>query len=200
MGAAVKLPLRHLALRTLRLVAALASSTCVSGFTAAAELPPPAYQLAGFTAGVPGVVLFSLALQESGTKIRGRVLPWPWTLNVAGASYRFATREAACTALLIGIHEAGAKRVDAGIGQVNIGWNGHHFREPCEALDPYRNLSVSAEILKGWYDQTGNWTEAAGRYHRPAGGAPAARYRTAFDQHLRRVLGNDSTSLLVGNP
>ncbi|WP_437610035.1 hypothetical protein [Erwinia sp. V71] len=30
---------------------------------------------------------------------------------------------------------------------------------------------------------------AIGRYHRPAGGAPAARYRRSVSQHLARVIG-----------
>ncbi|EPN54883.1 hypothetical protein A235_38756, partial [Pseudomonas syringae pv. actinidiae ICMP 19079] len=37
----------------------------------------------------------------------------------------------------------------------------------------------------------------AGRYHRPAGGAPAANYRKAFAKHLSRVTG---IQLLVTNP
>lgn len=171
----------------------------------AVELPPPAYQLIGQSANVPSTVLFSLALQESGTRIKrqGRTLPWPWTLNIAGASLRFATRDAACTALLEGIRTAGAKRVDAGIGQLNLGWNGHRFKTPCDALDPYDNLTITAEILRGWYEETGDWTTAAGKYHRPAGGQPAQRYRAAFGKQLQRVLGNDresSSTLVVSNP
>lgn len=177
----------------------IAVMTVLAQAAHAAETPPPAYQLAAQTVGIPSTVLFSLALQESGTKLNGRRIPWPWTLNIAGESYRFATRSAACTALLLGIQDAGAKRVDAGIGQVNIGWNGHHFKSPCDALDPYQNLLVSAEILRGWYDQTGDWTAAAGKYHRPAGGEPAARYRIAFSEQLQRVLGEDKTTLVVAN-
>lgn len=163
----------------------------------AGEIPPPAYQLAGMSSGVPSTVLFSLALQESGTKLNGKTIPWPWTLNIAGAPYRFATRSAACTALLMGINEFGAKRVDVGIGQVNIGWNGHRFESPCHALDPYRNLTVSAQILSEWYAETGDWTAAAGKYHRPAGGKPAARYRASFERQLKRVQGNQAQDLLV---
>nr|WP_112297598.1 lytic transglycosylase domain-containing protein [Pseudomonas luteola] len=178
----------------------LLSVGLVSGPACALEMPPPAYVLAAYTAGIPSPVLYSVALQESGTKIRGRLIPWPWTLNVAGESFRFANRGSACTALLIAIHEAGAKRVDAGIGQVNIGWNGHRFQSPCDALDPYKNLAATADILKEQYVVTGNWIEAAGRYHRPAGGAPAARYRAAFTAHLKRVLGNSPNTLLASNP
>lgn len=66
-----------------------------------AEVPPPAYQLIALPAGVPSEVLYSVALQESGTRLRGQLVPWPWTLNVAGAGYRFATRSDACKALMI---------------------------------------------------------------------------------------------------
>ncbi len=76
------------------LAAALANS---------AEVPPPAYQLIALPAGVPSEVLYSVALQESGTRLRGQIVPWPWTLNVAGAGYRFATRNDACRALMIAL-------------------------------------------------------------------------------------------------
>lgn len=33
-----------------------------------------------------------------------------------------------------------------------------------------------------------DWLLAIGRYHRPAGGAPAARYRRSVHRHLTRVL------------
>ncbi|KUM40152.1 transglycosylase SLT domain-containing protein [Pseudomonas sp. EpS/L25] len=169
----------------------------------AAETPPPAYQLAAYQAGIPSEVLYSVALQESGTRLRGRgtqLVPWPWTLNVAGAGYRFATRADACTALLVALSTAGAKRVDVGIAQINMGWNGHRFGRgvsPCEALDPYKNLAVAARMLAELRGQGGEWITVAGRYHRPAGGAPAAKYRKLFAKHLSRVTG---LNLLATNP
>ncbi|MDT3722855.1 transglycosylase SLT domain-containing protein [Pseudomonas oryzihabitans] len=169
----------------------------------ASETPPPAYQLAAHQAGIPSEVLYSVALQESGTRLRGRgaqLVPWPWTLNVAGAGYRFATRADACTALLVALSTAGAKRVDVGIAQVNMGWNGHRFgrgASPCEALNPYKNLEVAAQMLAELRAQGGDWINVAGRYHRPAGGAPAAKYRELFAKHLSRVTG---LNLLASNP
>ena len=94
------------------------------------ETPPPAYQLIALPAGVPSEVLYSVALQESGTRLRGQLVPWPWTLNVAGAGYRFATRNEACNALLQAIQTAGAHKVDVGLGQTNIGANGHRYSSP----------------------------------------------------------------------
>ena len=154
----------------------------------AEELPPPAYQLAAHEADIPSTVLFAIALQESGIRVRGRLRPWPWTLNIAGTPYRFATRQVACHALLQALSRHNAKRVDAGLGQTNLGYHGQRFSSPCEALDPYRNLAVTAALLQEQHAATGDWVSAAGRYHRPAGGAPAARYRADFSRRLARLL------------
>ncbi|EGH24471.1 hypothetical protein PSYMO_24653 [Pseudomonas amygdali pv. mori str. 301020] len=172
---------------------------CFALTSHAAELPPPAYQLAAHAASIPSEVLYSVALQESGAKLRGQLVPWPWTLNVAGAGYRFATRADACTALLIALVQAGPKRVDVGLGQVNMGWNGHRFHSsnPCDSLNPYKNLDVTAQILAEQRALGGDWITVAGRYPRPAGGAPAANYRKAFAKHLSRVTG---IQMLVTNP
>ncbi|NWA23950.1 MULTISPECIES: lytic transglycosylase domain-containing protein [Pseudomonas] len=178
--------------------AAMAGSLLLaSALASASEIPPPAYQLIARPAGVPSEVLYSVALQESGTRIRGQIVPWPWTLNVAGAGYRFATRSDACRALIIAIQTAGPARVDVGLGQTNVGANGHRYSSPCEGLDPYKNLSVTAQILAEQKSKGGDWITAAGRYHRPAGGEPAARYRREFAKHLSRVTG---INLMANNP
>lgn len=152
------------------------------------ELPPPAYQLAAHDANVPSTVLFAIALQESGARLRGRLLPWPWTLSIAGSPYRFPNRQTACHALLQALARYDAKRVDAGLGQINLGYHGQHFSSPCEALEPYRNLAVTAALLQEHHAATGDWVLAAGRYHRPAGGIPAARYRAEFSRQFERLL------------
>ncbi|MBX9410209.1 lytic transglycosylase [Pseudomonas baetica] len=154
----------------------------------AEELPPPAYQLAAHDADIPSTVLFAIALQESGIRVRGRLLPWPWTLNIAGTSYRFASRQAACHALLSALVRYDAKRIDVGLGQTNLGYHGQRFSSPCEALEPYRNLAVTAALLQEHHAVTGDWVLAAGHYHRPAGGTPAARYRAEFSRQLERLL------------
>lgn len=167
---------------------------------ARAEVPPPAYQLAAHGAGIPAAVLFAIALQESGMRIRGRLLPWPWTLNIAGKAQRFATHQAACLALLQALAKHDATRIDAGLGQINLGYHGQRFSSPCEALEPYRNLAVAASLLREQHDATGDWILAAGHYHRPAGGAPAARYRAQFAQHLQQVAGSPHVSTRPSSP
>lgn len=174
--------------------AALLLGACVwASTTPAQEVPPPAYQVAAQQAGVPSLVLYAVALQESGTRLRGRLIPWPWTLNVAGRAERYATRAQACAGLRRALARTPANRVDAGLGQVNLGYQAHRYSYPCELLDPYRNLAIAAEILKEQHIEGEDWLTAIGRYHRPAGGAPAARYRRSVRQHLARVLGPAAT-------
>lgn len=156
--------------------------------TAAVTLPPPAYQLAAHDAGVPSVVLFAVALHESGTRLQGRLIPWPWTLNIAGTAWRYRTRAEACRALRVALPIVGATHVDVGLAQINLGFQHERFADPCDALDPYRNLDAAASILHEQHIAGEDWLVAVGRYHRPAGGALAAHYRRQVAGRLARVL------------
>ena len=156
-------------------------------------LPPPAYQLAAHEAGIPSVVLYAVALQESGVSLRGRRVPWPWTLNVAGQPRRFQNPVAACVHLQGSLLEVPARLIDVGLGQINAGYHAHRVEHPCDLLDPYRNLTIAATILHEQHRPGEDWLAAIGRYHRPAGGAPAARYRRSVHQHLSRLHGYPSS-------
>lgn len=172
-----------MATRRLNLALALMGVTAAH----AGGLPPPAYQLAAAQAGIPASVLFAIAQQESGTPLRGQLIPWPWTLNIAGTPQRFATRDQACIALTVALSQHDPKRIDVGLGQTNLGYHPERYPNACDALDPSDNLAVTADLLRAHYADVGDWVIAAGRYHRPAGGAPAARYRTQFTQHWQRL-------------
>jgi len=163
----------------------------------AQEIPPPAYQLAAQRAGIPSTVLYAVALQESGIRRSGRIVPWPWTLNVAGQSRHFATRADACTGLQHALRTTPDTRIDAGLGQINLGYQKQRYGTPCDLLDPYRNLAIAAEILQEQYVPGEDWLLAMGRYHRPAGGEPAARYRRSVSRHLARVQGTRTTAAVL---
>lgn len=160
----------------------------------AQDVPPPAYQLAARRAGIPSTVLYAVALQESGIRRNGRIVPWPWSLNVAGQSRRYATRADACAGLQQAIRTTLHTRIDAGLGQINLGYHQKRYSTACELLDPYRNLAIAAEILKEQHPPGEDWLVAIGRYHRPAGGEPAARYRRSVSRHLARVQGPRPTT------
>ncbi|UPQ81439.1 transglycosylase SLT domain-containing protein [Pseudomonas knackmussii] len=167
---------------------ALVLLTCVmAGNVQAQKIPPPAYQVAAQRAGIPSTVLYAVALQESGFRLRGRLVPWPWTLNVAGKPQRYATRTEACSGLRQALKRTPAKRIDVGLSQINLGYHPQRYAQPCDLLDPYRNLAITAEILREQHNPGDDWLLAIGRYHRPAGGVPAARYRHSVGQHLARL-------------
>jgi len=157
------------------------------GTAHAQHIPPPAYQLAAQRAGIPSSVLYAVALQESGIHRNQRLVPWPWSLNIAGQSQRFDTRAQACTALRQALRDTPSTRIDVGLAQINLGYQRHRYRQPCELLDPYHNLAIAAEILKEQHRPDEDWLLAIGRYHRPAGGEPAARYRRSVSRHLARI-------------
>lgn len=162
------------------------------------QLPPPAYQLAAQQAGVPSLVLYAIALQESGRRWQGRSVPWPWTLNVAGEAKRFANRHTACTSLLQAMDTTPDRKIDVGLGQINLGYHRHRVTRPCDLLDPYQNLAIAAAILVEQRAVTPDWPTAISRYHRPAGGALAARYQRLVQAHLDRLQGQVAKELQVG--
>ncbi|MEH6498319.1 MAG: transglycosylase SLT domain-containing protein [Pseudoalteromonas distincta] len=158
----------------------------------AQEIPPPAYQLAAQQAGIPSTVLFAVALQESGINRDDRIIPWPWSLNIAGQSRRYSTQSQACAGLHQALRNVQPTRIDAGLAQINLGYQKHRYRRPCDLLDPYTNLQVAAAILREQHTPGEDWLLAMGRYHRPAGGEPAARYRRNVSRHLSRVQGSSA--------
>lgn len=172
---------------------ALLAASLAAGSAHAQETPPPAYQLAAQRAGIPSSVLYAVALQESGVRRDGRLIPWPWSLNVAGQSRRYVSRAEACAGLHQALWQVPPTRVDVGLGQINLGYQKHRYTQPCDVLDPYANLAMAAEILREQHTPGEDWLLAIGRYHRPAGGEPAARYRRSVSQHLDRVRGRGRT-------
>nr|WP_284041493.1 transglycosylase SLT domain-containing protein [Halomonas olivaria] len=152
---------------------------------------PEAYAVAAETHSVPPDILYALALNESQVQLAHAIRPWPWTLNVAGTGYHFADRNSACEALYEALGRT--RVVDVGIAQLNVRWQpqlfgaGNRFVDPCDALDPYANLEEAAGLLRQHYEESGDWLMAAGRYHRPAGGEAAARYRRGIAAQLARL-------------
>lgn len=152
------------------------------------EVPPPLYAQIAWQQGVPVNYLYAIAQTESNTELTIGFFPWPWTLNVAGKSKRFATYQEACNEANNAVAKYGGKSVDIGIGQLNWGHNGYKFfATPCDSLLPRKNIEVAAILLRAHYQTTGDWLEAAGMYHRPAGGEPARRYKKEIQRRLSKI-------------
>jgi len=154
----------------------------------AAPLAPPAYEWTARAAQVPTSILFAVAREESGMPLHGRWVPWPWTLNLAGVPHRFASQGETCAALWRALQRVPSRRIDVGLGQINLGYYGNRVATPCDLLNPYLNLLLAAEILHRFHRIGEDWMVAVGRYHRPAGGAAADQYRRDVANQLAEVL------------
>ncbi len=147
---------------------------------------PPLYQRVAQKHGIPAKVLYSLALGESKARLTsGQVRPWPWTLNVRGKPYFYASYDEACRALHRFMTQT--HLVDIGLTQHNWRWQKAHFSSPCAVFDPVANLNHAATLLLEGKRKHGNWVNAAGYFHRPAGGPKARRYEAIFIAHLKQL-------------
>ena len=152
------------------------------------EAVPAGYRSVAAEYGVPGSILYAVALAESGTVVgpRRSIRPWPWTLNVSGQGRFLPSRHAASAALHAEL-AAGRESVDIGLMQINWRYHKDRLASPMRALDPYHNLRVAAEILRDCYQRRGDWWEAVGCYHAPSNTRRAARYQQRVRRHWQRV-------------
>ncbi|AOY97706.1 lytic transglycosylase (plasmid) [Cupriavidus sp. USMAA2-4] len=135
---------------------------------------------------VDPAVLASIAMNES--SYRGQ--PWPWTLNVAGQGFFFASREdayAAIQALL------SAKRCDFDVGLMQVNWcfHGKRFGSAWDALAPATNIRAAESILLDNRQRSGSSMQAVAWYHsaNPSRGGP---YLARFLNHLKRFEAQSS--------
>ncbi|EPE4993450.1 transglycosylase [Escherichia marmotae] len=178
---------------------------------AVAQTIPDGYVQVARAHGIPAEVLYAISLTETAmapgdvagimqySRHDGRLpdasRPWPWTINVAGKGYRYASRLEAWQALQVFLKHYPARRIDVGIAQVNLGWNGHRFPSTWAAFDPYTSLETAAVILQECRQRhPDSWLKAAGCYHHPAGGKPAVRYTAVVRRHLDRLNAKSMTS------
>ena len=117
--------MRLTACRRLVMGCALGCGLAVVSSLANATVVPPAYFDAASLHQVPPEVLYAVATAESVVSLKVGRRPWPWTLNVAGEGFHFATRQAACDALVLALQET--RVVDVGIAQLNVRWQPQLF-------------------------------------------------------------------------
>ena len=73
---------------------------------------------------------------------------------------------------------------------MQVNWRYHQDRlgTPWQALDPYYNLRVGAEILKGCYRNERDWWASVGCYHAPANPHRANEYRRRVVSRWKRIM------------
>ena len=143
--------------------------------------------------GTPRAVMLAISLTETGKKIGDRVQPWPWTVNMEGEGFWFATR-AEALAFVRKRHAAGARSFDVGCFQINYKWHGQHFASIEQMFDPLANAFYAARFLTELHAETGSWTEAAGAYHSRTP-EHAERYTAIFERHRARIAADPNADI-----
>jgi soluble lytic murein transglycosylase-like protein len=173
-----------------RVAAVLLLSALWGPICLADESVPVGYASAARAHGIPADVFYAVALTESGKVVDGfrTRRPWPWTLNVGGKGYFYASRDDAHRALQRFLAE-GKRSIDIGLMQVNWRWHRDKLGDPWRALDPDHNLHVGARILANCYQERGDRWDAVGCYHAPNNPAFARRYSKTVAAHWGRIVG-----------
>lgn len=170
--------------------------------TALSVLPNPSYALsasggdrsvcdrvameAARKTGVPYDVLSAITRTETGRQGGDGFAPWPWTVNMEGVGQWFATKNEAL-AYVFANFKRGARSFDVGCFQINYRWHGDAFRSIEDMFDPELNANYAAEFLAQLFDETGDWTKAAGAYHSRTPEF-ANRYEARFER-IRQSIG-----------
>lgn len=156
---------------------------------AAAIMPlaeiPAAYRNAAVENRVPAVLLYAIALTESGRQTKAGLKAWPWTLNIAGDGAYFVDRKSAWQRM----QRALALKQNVDIGLMQVSWRYHRNRleTPWKALNPHWNVRIGAQILRRCFDERGSWLAAIGCYHAPNDAARASVYRQRVKRTLARL-------------
>jgi len=118
-------------------------------------------------ANTPEHLLTAISLTETGTRTPNRsVAPWPWTINVGGRGYFYATKAQAIEAARNLINE-GRRSFDVGCMQVNMRYHPRAFTSFEEAFDPISNVTYAADFISRLRSGAGNgsWTRSVELYH-----------------------------------
>jgi len=118
------------------------------------------------SANLPPRLLDAIGVVETGRPdpVRHTVLPWPWSLDVDGVGYFYASKQEAVAAAER-YRAQGAASIDVGCMQINLQNHPSAFASLDQAFDPAANTAYAARFLRALYLQTGSWPAAAAAYH-----------------------------------
>lgn len=124
---------------------------------------------------LPAGLMHAIGRVESGRydPATGRVVPWPWTIDVAGEGQRF-DNAADAVRTTQALRAKGARNIDVGCFQVSLLYHPNAFETMEEAFDPPANGRYAGRLLASLKARLGSWPEAVAAYHStdPARGTP----------------------------
>lgn len=150
--------------------------------------------------GIKPHLLETIASVESGIfdHESKQFVSWPWSVNVHGKGYRFATKEEAVQKVKE-LQAQGIKSIDVGCMQISLKFHGNSFESIEDALSPEKNVEYSAKFLTKLYQKKGNWQKAALAYHSKIP-SHAQKYKTRLLNRFEKIkvafLSTDSSESL----
>lgn len=115
---------------------------------------------------VPPGLLSAIGRVESGRfdAQEGRIIPWPWTIDVAGDGRHFDTAmEVVRTTQWL--RDKGIANIDVGCFQVSLMHHPNAFETMEQAFDPPTNGRYAGKLLASLKARLGNWPDAVAAYH-----------------------------------
>lgn len=139
-----------------------------------------AIQAAEREARLPPHLLMAIGRIESGRRdpTTGSFHPWPWTINVEGRGYFFASKPEAIAAVQA-FWAGGARSIDVGCMQINLRHHPNAFPTLDAAFDPVTNARYAARFLNELYAPRNDWSRAASAYH-----SATAEYAEPYRQRV----------------
>lgn len=137
---------------------------------------------------IPTHLLAAISTTESGRyhKGLGMSVPWPWTINVEGKGYHFASK-AEVVAQTRNFMAQGYRSIDVGCMQVNLKHHAKAFRSLEEAFDPEHNVAYAAKFLRDNYADLGDWIKATAAYHSRTQ-SYGQRYLTQIERSWNKIV------------
>lgn len=124
---------------------------------------------------LPTGLMHAIGRVESGRydNATGTIVPWPWTIDVAGEGQQFDSAEVAVRTTQA-LRAKGARNIDVGCFQISLLYHPDAFETMEEAFDPPSNGRYAGRLLASLKARLGSWPEAVAAYHSadPARGTP----------------------------
>lgn len=124
---------------------------------------------------LPPGLMAAIGRVESGRydNASGRVVAWPWTIDVAGDGRQFENVEEAVR-ITRALRANGAQNIDVGCFQISLLYHPDAFGTMEEAFDPPTNGRYAGQLLASLKARLGTWPDAVAAYHSadPARGTP----------------------------
>ncbi len=142
---------------------------------------------------VPREVIYKIARLESGRRLDGRYISWPWSLNNSGKGY-FLKDSSTALSTLAKLRAQGKKNIDVGCMQLNVRWHSEFFNSLEQMMNPFDNVRYAAHYLEQLYKETGSWEKAVKFYH-----SRNAKFNTVYYRKYKEMKTPSTSRMLASS-